>query len=160
MKKRSKLLVVLGITFAMSFSLVACGKKENVTPKENVKTNEVATTEDNKGVKWPEGTFPDMLPNLPEGVKITQISQYKTGLASAVKNISMDDCKGFAEKCKEKGFRKNIEFYEYEDTYGFEATDTKRYKLTIVYNVDEDTKDGQALIYVTKPKKEKSKTND
>ena len=158
MRKRSKLLVVIGIAIILCFSLVACGKNENTTSKEDVKTKEVATTEDNKGVKWPEGTFPDMLPNLPEGVKITQIAQDKTGLASTVKNISMDDCKDFAEKCKEKGFRKNIEFYEYEDTYGFEATDKKNYKLTIVYNVDEDTKNGQALIYVTKPEKETSKT--
>lgn len=161
MKKRRKLLVALGITFVMSFSLVACGKNENSTSKENVKTNEVATTEEYKGVKWPEGEFSDLLPDLPKGSKIIRISQNESGLGAGITNMSRNDCKDFVNRCKEKGFNKKNELYEDDTHYGIRVEDKSGNRLTIGYDVPEDKNDKEEVSILLFPsEKEANKTND
>lgn len=151
-------MVALGITFAMSFSLVACGKKENVTPKENVKTKEVATTEEDKGVKWPEGKFSNLLPDLPKGSEIIRISQNESGLGAGITNMSRNACKDFVYKCKEKGFNKKNELYEDDTHYGIRAEDKSGNRLTVGYDVPEDKNDKEEVsILLFPPKKETSK---
>ncbi|WP_347256118.1 DUF6591 domain-containing protein [Anaerostipes sp. PC18] len=143
MRKRSKLLVVIGIAIILCFSFVACGKAE-----------------DNKGVKWPEGENSDLLPNLPEGSKITQISQSKDGLGATVKNISMDDCKDFAKRCKEKGFNEKVQTIENEGEYTFGAYNKKGNALAVCYgrNLEDNEKDKEMSVMIFPPEKETSKT--
>ncbi|WP_347256117.1 DUF6591 domain-containing protein [Anaerostipes sp. PC18] len=160
MTKRRRILSVLGITFVMGFSLIACGKNENSTSKENVKTKEVATTEDNKGVKWPEGKFSDMLPDLPKGSEIIRISQNESGLGAGITNMSRNACKDFVDKCKEKGFNKKNELYEDDTHYGIRAEDKSGNRLTIGYDVPEDKNDKEEVsILLFPPEKETSKSD-
>lgn len=161
MRKRSKLLVVIGIAIILCFSLIACGKNENTTSKENVKTKEVATTEEDKGVKWPEGKFSGLLPDLPKGSEIIRISQNESGLGAGITNMSRNACKDFVDKCKEKGFNKKNELYEDDTHYGIRAEDKSGNRLTIGYDVPEDKNDKEEVsILLFPPEKETSKTDD
>ena len=143
MRKRSKLLVVIGIAIILCFSFVACGKAE-----------------DNKGVKWPEGKFSDMLPDLPKGSEIIRISQNESGLGAGITNMSRNACKDFVDKCKEKGFNKKNELYEDDTHYGIRAEDKSGNRLTIGYDVPEDKNDKEEVsILLFPPEKETSKSD-
>lgn len=160
MKKRSKLLVTIGVVIILCLSLVACGKNDKAPSKENVKT-EAATTEDNEGVKWPEGKFSDLLPDLPKGSEIIRISQNESGLGAGITNMSRNACKDFVDKCKEKGFNKKNELYEDDTHYGIRAEDKSGNRLTIGYDVPEDKNDKEEVsILLFPPEKETSKTDD
>ncbi|MBQ9060135.1 MAG: zinc ribbon domain-containing protein [Firmicutes bacterium] len=108
--------------------------------------------EDKETYDWPTNDMAQMLPE-PEGT-ITYISTTDGESLSADVECSVDQYRAFIDGCKEKGFDKNQDVSQYEESYDYSAENKDAFTLSADYY------DGTLSIYLNAPEETAETTKE
>lgn len=131
MKRILKELFVVAIALILLFSLTGCGEKEN---------NNEGTLQQEQGTAWPSNEYTDLIP-FPEGATIYDDSEinnaYYVGHNIDLQDWTIEECKSYAEKLKEKGFTtpgsgmNSVVITDTQSSYSFGAKNSDGVYVTV-----------------------------